>query len=60
MNQQAELIRLRRLLELASRKLRAGAVKEIELQREVRDLRRRLYIAEHERDLAWALGHRAA
>lgn len=60
MSQQAELSRLRRLLELASRRLRAGAVREIQLERQVRDMRRQIYTLETELHLSWALGHRAA
>lgn len=55
-----EVAHLRQLLERASRKLRKSAVTEITLQREVRDLRRRLYLAETELHIAWALGGRDA
>lgn len=57
MNNGNEVKHLRRLLDEATRKLRASAVREIELMRECREIRRRLYVAETELHIAWEMAN---
>lgn len=60
MNGETELRILRRLLELANRNLRAGAVREIALQRQVREMRTRVAILETELYIAWSVNEKGA